>query len=293
MYGLDVNFLNDRTQRPTEVGPRSTVVKNDPTPYYIGGGIALALLAAVGGAWFLLNGQNAELEKRRAELDGQLTALQAKLGEVQNVNQQVSQIESENQALATVFDQIKPWSAVLQDVRDRVPNGIQLDKIEQLAPTPPAAGAAPSPPPPPSPSATPSPGASPGASPASGQAPAAVPVAATAPVAQPRISLSGKARSFNDVNDFLLTLQQSPFLKSENLKIVKSELIDNPTQVEFKGQVAGGEIKVELPKVVEYTIEGEFSDMTASELLQDLERTLSVGLAARIQALRDRGVLKP
>lgn len=285
MYGLDVNFLNDRAQRQTEAGLRNAAVKDDPRPYYIGGGVALALLAAVGGAWFLLNGQNAELEKRRADLDGQLVALQAKLGEVQNVNQQVSQIESENQALATVFDQIKPWSAVLQDVRDRVPNGIQLDKIEQLAPTvAPAAAAAPVPPPSPSPS--------PEASPAAG-APADVPVVAAAPVSQPRISLSGKARSFNDVNDFLLTLQQSPFLRGEDLKIVKSELIDNPTQVEFTGQAASGEITVELPKVVEYTIEGDFSDMTASELLQDLERTLSVGLAARIQALRDRGVLKP
>ncbi|MBW4659565.1 MAG: PilN domain-containing protein [Drouetiella hepatica Uher 2000/2452] len=284
MYGLDVNFLNDRAQRQTEAGLKSTAVKDDPRPYYIGGGVALALLAAVGGAWFLLNGQNAELEKRQAELDGQLVALQAQLGEVQNVSQQVSQIESENQALATVFDQIKPWSAVLQDVRDRVPNGIQLDKIEQLAPTvDPAAAAAPAP--------SPSPSASPEASPAAG-APATVPVE-TVPTSQPRISLSGKARSFNDVNDFLLTLQQSPFLKGEDLKIVQSELIDNPTQVEFTGQSASGEITVELPKVVEYTIEGDFSDMTASELLQDLERTLSVGLAARIQALRDRGVLKP
>lgn len=282
MYGLDVNFLNDRAQRQTEAGLRSAAVKDDPRPYYIGGGVALALLAAVGGAWFLLNGQNAELEKRRAELDGQLVALQAQLGEVQNVNQQVSQIEAENQALATVFDQIKPWSAVLQDVRDRVPNGIQLDKIEQLAPTVAPAAAAPAP----------SPSASPEASPAPGAATAPVPVE-TVPTSQPRISLSGKARSFNDVNDFLLTLQQSPFLKGEDLKIVKSELIDNPTQVEFTGQAASGEITVELPKVVEYTIEGDFSDMTASELLQDLERTLSVGLAARIQALRDRGVLKP
>ncbi|MBI4779885.1 MAG: PilN domain-containing protein [Oscillatoriophycideae cyanobacterium NC_groundwater_1537_Pr4_S-0.65um_50_18] len=284
MYGLDVNFLNDRTQRPSEAGLRPTVVKDDPRPYYIGGGIAVALLAAVGGAWFLLNGQNAELEQRRVELDGQLAALQLKLGEEQNFNQQVNQIEAENQALATVFDQIRPWSAVLQDVRDRVPNGIQLDSIAQLTPTVPAGAAAPAPAPSPSPSAT--------ASPTGEASPVAVQPAA-APVPQPRISLSGKARSFNDVNDFLLTLQQSPFLKGENLTIVKSELIENPTEVEFTGQAAGGEIKVELPKVVEYTIEGDFSDMTASELLQDLERTLSVGLAARIQALRDRGVLKP
>jgi type IV pilus assembly protein PilN len=274
MYGLDINFLNDRTQRPSEAGLRTaTRVKEDPTPYYIGGAVAVALIAATGGAWFLLNNQNTELEKRRTDLDNQLTAIQAQLGEVQNVNQQVAQIEAENQALATVFDRIKPWSAVLQDIRDRVPNGIQLDKIEQLAPV---EAAAPSPSP--SPEASPSPGAT----------------AEAVPTAPPvsRISISGKARSFTDVNDFLLTLQRSPFLKAEDLKIVESQLIDNPTQVEFTNQPTG-EISVKLPQVVEYTIEGSFTDMTASELLQDLERTLSVGLAARIQALRDRGVLKP
>ncbi|HEY9643848.1 MAG TPA: PilN domain-containing protein [Coleofasciculaceae cyanobacterium] len=279
MYGLDVNFLNDRTQRPGEASLRSTArVKEDPKPYYIGGAVAVALLAAATGAWVLLTNQNVDLEKRRADLDNRLTALQAQLSEVQNVNQQVTQIESENQALATVFDRIKPWSAVLQDVRDRVPNGVQLDQIEQLAPAAPTAAA-----PSPSPSASPSPAAS-------GQAAAPAPTPAPE---QSRISISGRARSFSDVNDFLLTLQQSNFLKSEDLKIVKSELVDNPAQVEFTTPAAGGEIKVQLPQVVEYTIEGSFTDLTASELLQDLERTLSVGLAARIQALRDRGVLKP
>lgn len=277
MYGLDVNFLNDRTQRPSEAGLKTTTrVREDPRPYYIGGAVAIGLLAAATGAWVLLTNQNVELEKQRADLDNRLTALQAQLGEVQNVNQQVSQIEAQNQALATVFDQIKPWSAILQDVRDRVPNGVQLDSIEQLAPAAaPAAAATPSP----SPTGSPS--------------PAAAPAAAAAPTTAPRISISGRARSFNDVNDFLLTLQQSNFLKGEDLRIVKSELIDNPTQVTFNPQPTGGEVKVELPKVVEYTIEGSFTDLTASELVQDLERTLSVGLAARIQALRDRGVLKP
>lgn len=277
MYGLDVNFLNDRTQRPSEAGMRTVTrgVRDDPRPYYIGGAVAVALLAATGGAWFFLSNQNTELEARRADLDGQLAALQAQLGEVQNVNQQVSQIESENQALATVFDKIKPWSAVLQDVRDRVPNGVQLDRIEQLAPVE-------------QPAPSPSPAAG---SPSPTGEVAATPVVVEQPI--PRIGVAGKARSFGEVNDFLLTLQRSPFLKPGELRIVSSKLIDNPTQVEFNPQPTGGEVKVQLPQVVEYVIEGSFTDMTASELMQDLERTLSVGLAARIQALRDRGVLKP
>ena len=278
MYGLDINFLNDRTQRPTEAGLRPAgQVQSDPKPYYIGAAVAVALLALTGGAWAVFSSQNAELAKQKADLDGQLTVLQGQLADAQTYTQQVSQIESENQALATVFDRIKPWSAVLQDVRDRVPNGVQIDTIEQLAASTPAAAPAPIP------SASPTDGSSP------------VPVVPAEPeIPPPRISISGKARSFNDVNDFLLTLQRSPFLQGKDVKIVTSSLIDNPTQVEFTSQPTGsGEIKVQLPKVVEYKIEGNFTDLTASELLQDLERTLSVGLATRIQALRDRGVLKP
>ena len=275
MYGLDINFLNDRTQRPSEAGLRPVgQVQSDPRPYYIGAAVAVALVALTGGAWAVFSSQNADLEKQKVSLDSQLTVLKGQLADAQTYTQQVSQIESENQALATVFDRIKPWSAVLQDVRDRVPNGVQIDTIEQL--TAPAAAAAPAP----SPSASPTDGASP-----------VTPIEPEIP--PPRISISGKARSFNDVNDFLLTLQRSPFLQGKDVKIVTSSLIDNPTQVEFSSPPAGsGEIKVQLPKVVEYKIEGNFTDLTASELLQDLERTLSVGLATRIQALRDRGVLK-
>jgi type IV pilus assembly protein PilN len=106
------------------------------------------------------------------------------------------------------------------------------------------------------------------------------------------VRITGQARSFNDVNDFVLTLQRSPFLDSEDVRLVGSRLIDNATQIEFSGQ-GGGAVTVELPQVVEYTIESNLTSLPASELLRDLERTLSVGLASRIQALRDRGVLKP
>lgn len=278
MYSLDVNFLNDRAERPSEAGLARgrAPVAADPRPYYIGAIIAVALPALVGGFWLYLQNQNSTLEQRQAELDSQLTALQAQLGEVTNINNQIQAIESENQALASVFDYIKPWSAVLQDVRSRVPNGVQIVNIEQLEAEQAAA-------PPPSPSPSPSP--------AEGEAAAPPPPAPEAP--PPKIAVSGVARSFNDVNDFVLTLQRSPFLEGEEVKLVSSELIDNPTEVEFANQQGGGRnLEVQLPQVVQYTIEGNLTNLPASELLQDLERTLSVGLASRIQALRDRGVLQ-
>jgi type IV pilus assembly protein PilN len=287
MYSLDINFLNDRAERPTEAGLSRGVagrrVAADPRPYYIGAALAIALPALVAGYWLYLQNQNRNLEQQQAELDSQLSALQAQLGEVKNVNAQVAQIESENRALASVFDYIKPWSAILQDVRSRVPNGVQIATIEQTAVEP-----LPTPPPSPSPSPSASPSPSPGGQ-AAAPAPTATPTVETPP---PKIAVSGVARSFNDVNDFVLTLQRSPFLKGDDVKLVSSTLVDNPTQVEFADKQGGSNLEVKLPQVVQYRIEGSLTNLPASDLLQDLERTLSVGLASRIQALRDRGVLQ-
>ncbi|MCU0523812.1 MAG: PilN domain-containing protein [Elainella sp. Prado103] len=281
MYSLDINFLNDRAERPSEAGlgrSGGVGVAADPRPYYIGAALAIALPALVAGFWLFLQSQNRALEQRQAELDSQLGALQAQLGEVNSINSQIQAIESENRALASVFDYIKPWSAILQDVRSRVPSGVQIGAIEQIDLDEAAA-------PPPSPSPSPSP------SPAEGEA-SPPPVVEAPPAPPPSIAISGVARSFNDVNDFVLTLQRSPFLKGDEIKLVNSQLVDNPTTVEFANQGGGQDLEVRLPQVVEYRIEGTLTNLPASELLQDLERTLSVGLASRIQALRDRGVLE-
>ncbi|GAB4381946.1 MAG: PilN domain-containing protein [Elainellaceae cyanobacterium] len=276
MYSLDVNFLNDRQERPSEAGlARPRGQRQSSLPLYLGLAAMIALPALVIGFWLLLQSQNRQLAQQQAELDSQLTALNAQLDVINTINTQVSEIEAENQALATVFDRIKPWSAVLQDIRGRVPNGVQISQIQQVEGEAQAQAAA-----------TPSPSPSPTEGEA--QAPAAAP---EPPPSQ--VNITGFARSFNDVNDFVLTLKRSPFLNAEEVRLVTSELVDNPTSVEFANEQTGGEIEVELPRVVEYTIQASLTNLPASELLQDLERTLSVGLATRIQALRDRGVIQP
>jgi type IV pilus assembly protein PilN len=283
MYALDINFLNDRGERqpgPGKRKPKKGSVSTSQTPFYIGLVAAVALPAVSLGAWLFLQSQNGSLEQRQAALDSELAQLKSQQAEVDAIKKQVADYEASNTALATVFDRIKPWSGILQDIRDRVPNGVQISLIEQLPPEVKDVAA---------PVATPSPGASPDPN-----APA-VPIVPAEPPRQ-RIKLTGRAKSFNEVNDFILTLQRSPFLTSKDTKLTTSKLIDSPTKITFtenKGAALGDKVEVKLPKVVEYTIETTLTDLPASALLKDLERTLSVGLASRIQALRDRGVLKP
>jgi type IV pilus assembly protein PilN len=209
-------------------------------------------------------------------LDSQLGDIQAKQNQIATLKAETKQVKDETNALASVFNSVKPWSAVMQDIRDRIPAGVQILRIKQVLPPP---GQAPSP----------SPSASPGAQPG----------APTPPITG-TVSISGIANSFNDVNDFLLVLQKSDFLNPKETKLVSSELQkDTPTlkilqlqQATTPQTVVNPNNLPRLPKQVEFTIQTAFNDIPASDLLQALERKTAVGLVTRIEQLQRKGVIQ-
>ena len=122
MYSLDINFLNDREERQVEFRPQPTRVdRGDQTPLFIGLAVGVAALAGLGGYWLILQNDIRRLAAEEAELDAQLSELQSKLQEVAVVESQIRQIQDENNAFIAVFNQIRPWSALLQELRDTVP----------------------------------------------------------------------------------------------------------------------------------------------------------------------------
>ena len=274
MYSLDINFLNDRPEyKPEGARQKTRAVSTDSKrPLFIGAAIAVALVAAAGGSLLFLQAQNASLEQRQSELDSQLGDLTAKQKQIADINNQTKQIKDETGALASVFNLVKPWSAMMQEVRDRIPPGVQILNITQLAPSGQPA---------------PQPSASPGA-----PAPAVAPPLSV-------LQISGIANSFNDVNDFLLVLQKSNFLKAENTKLVKATLQKEAVKVEpiklQNTQQPGlnSEQLPQLPKQVEFQIETALSDVPASDLLRELDRKGAVGLVTRIEDLQRKGVIKP
>lgn len=275
MYSLDINFLNDRLERPVEkeVRRRSSG-RQTSFPLYAGLIAGVALPALMLGFWGFLKYQNQQLNERLTSVDSDLAEINQLQARVTQLNEEAGQVEAENQALATVFDQIKPWSAILYDVRTSTPANVQIGNIEQLAPDETTVQSA--------------------AQPAAAAPEEGAAAAAPAGAATDGVRISGLARSFDDVNDFVLTLQQSPFLIKEETRLVKAELIDNPTQIEFSSvEGQSTQLEASLPEVVEYSIETRLTNLSASELLPELERNLALGLTARIQALRDRGVIQP
>jgi type IV pilus assembly protein PilN len=298
MYSLDINFLNDRPDYKP-VAAKSSAKKSsggakDQMPIIGALLFAFGVNAAVMGAWWWATNQNTQLATEQATLDQELATLNTQANTIKAINAETEQVTAEYKALAGVFDQIKPWSAMLQDLSARTPAGVQISKIEQTDPTPSPVVAA-----------TPPPAATPAASPEASPSPASpTPAAAPAPEAAPtpvvpqeaaKVEISGIASTFAQVNDFMLLVQRSPFFLNTDTKLVAATLKTNPTQLQLRNQNAGGSA-TELPQlrpVVEYKIETRLSPTGASELLPELRSKQADGLAIRIETLQEKGVLEP
>ncbi|MDJ0798423.1 MAG: PilN domain-containing protein [Calothrix sp. MO_167.B12] len=259
MYSLDINFLQDRPEfqknSPRQNTNKISLPVGDLTLVYVGLAIGICIPALVGGGWWFLEAKNTELEGKIAQLEQENKKLDTTIGNINKIKSQTKAIQAEGQALVSVFDQIRPWSAMLQDLRDRIPATVQIENITQ---TPPRAAAKGEPPP----------------NPAGG------------------IQIVGKARSFNDVNDFLLTLQKSSFLKAEETKIIRASLIKGTAPRVLTGRRLPGAAPLTKPDLVQYTIRSTMSNIPASELIRELEQKGTVGLVTRIRNLQQTGVLK-
>ncbi|MEL6603636.1 MAG: PilN domain-containing protein [Cyanobacteria bacterium J06614_10] len=246
MYGIDINFLNDRADRPVDAIVPVDQAKGGAASHKLPmlAGVIAALVAAggVGGYWMILQNQQKTLTAESAGLDAQLAELQQKLSQVATVRQQTDSINSEIQALAGVFERIRPWSAIVRDIQGRIPTRAQINRLSQTG----------------------------GESAAGG------------------IQLNGNACSFDDVNDFLLTLKNSPFLEGETVQITNASLGQT-----VAGRCPGSPESEESLSLVTYDITGDIKSIPASALLDELNRQQeSTGLAARIRALQATGAIE-
>ncbi|RCJ40685.1 fimbrial protein [Nostoc minutum NIES-26] len=254
MYSLDINFLKDRPiyqNKPNKSGGIKLPVGN-LTPIYVGVALSVCLPGLAATGWWFLQVKNGELEQNIAQLDRENKKLDAEIGSINKIREDTSKVKAETQSLVSVFDQIRPWSAMLQDFRDRIPATVQIDNVKQTPPTPTAEGKPPN-------------------NSAGG------------------IQINGLARSYNDVNDFLLTLQQSRFLKSSDSKIISANLVDAPIPPST-GRVTTN-VPIKPPQIVRYTIQSSLSDVPASELMRELEQKGTVGLVTRIRSMQQIGVI--
>lgn len=259
MYSLDINFLKDRS--PSQINEnkpvRQPIEIREFIPAFIGVGVGLCFPALVYVGLLILQAKTAELELSIQKLTQEGQDLDGKIANIKKIKDETAGVKDQTQALVTVFDQIRPWSAMLQDLRDRIPANVQVETIKQIPPViqaPNNKGPKPS-------------------------NPAGL------------LEINGYARSFADVNDFLLSMGQSKLLNAADSRISTAELIDAPPITGAIQLESKSEVKIKPPQVVKYTIKASLSNVPASELMRELEQKGTVGLVERIRSLQKTGAI--
>jgi len=129
MYNLDINFLKDREPGTQELGARAPIAD---TQFLIGGGaVALVAIAIVGGIYLFLQSQIDSLTGELAQLTAKESGLDAQLKILAGSEAEVKLIEDRTKSLTNLIIKDIPVSVILQDIRVRTPESIQVFSVAQ------------------------------------------------------------------------------------------------------------------------------------------------------------------
>lgn len=247
MYPLDINFLKDRgfddAVETESEAPKKAAPITEKIPIVVGGIVAIVLP--------LLSFQHARsFEAKQAEAQSQIAEVEAQIAKRQGENQSLEQMQTqvqtaknETQALVGVFDKIRPWSAILQEVSDRTPPGVQVDSLSQSG---------------------------------SGN--------------DIRLQISGSARSFADVNDFVLFLQRSPFFDRNGIILGNVNTGDLSIDITNEEEIPDN-VSFTIPQGVNYSITAQLNNLPPSRLIEELQEKGSIGVLTRLKTLEQKGAI--
>ena len=105
------------------------------------------------------------------------------------------------------------------------------------------------------------------------------------------INIAGMARSYDDVNDFILFLQRSPFFNSKQIRLNGASSTDFSVELENEDDLDLPDYaSLEIPEVIQYTISAQLNNVPSSQLKEEIESKGSVGLVTRLNTLERKGV---
>ncbi len=123
-----INFLND------DAAFSLSRAEDNPTiggvdPLLLGAIVPVVALVLVAGiTWFYGAQINSKTEELN-QITNQAAALQSQVLALRNQQKQLQEIQARSQAVMNLFDLSKPWSAVLEDLRRRVPANLWLESF--------------------------------------------------------------------------------------------------------------------------------------------------------------------
>lgn len=276
MYNLDINFLRDRQPNQSIDLNRDFVQKKEPSladkiPLALGAFVFI--LAPAITFMYLKNVQasTAEVKTEIQQIESEIADLGNQNKKIEAVNAELETVQKETAALVGVFEKIKPWAAIMQEISDRTPPGVLVESIQQTG-------------------GVVAPASDSNAAKDDKDAEAAEAAEATPPPATDTtgINLAGIARSYEDVNDFVLFLQRSPFFNRQQVRLNEASLTSFPVEIENQDQLPEN-ATLEIPEGIKFTISAQLNNAPASQLKEEIEKKGSIGLATRLNTLERKG----
>ncbi len=215
----------------------------------LGGSVVICVLFVV--IQQLLRAREAQLigfEQQATQLRESITIQQAAVKGLQGANEQFVKRLSD----------VRSSSALLADLQLRVPEGVQLTKVQVISPTDDQKTGS----------------------------------------TETEMKLEGQARDpvgFGRVNAMELVLRRSPLFLASGVTIEKAERepekVFDVTIVQA-GKPAGKPIKVQLPSVVSFAMKATLSPLAADKVVKVMENLQAEGMVRRLQLLQREGLLK-
>lgn len=138
MYNLDVNFIKDRglgdsSSQSTLPTKKLNIEIGEMVPL-IAGAVVMVLLPVLAFSWLLaLQALTAKTQEDIQIIEQDIKGLEAKRATVKELEERLNTLKQESRALVAVFDRIRPWSAILQDISVRTPVRVQIDSIQDTS----------------------------------------------------------------------------------------------------------------------------------------------------------------
>ncbi|BAC90376.1 PilN domain-containing protein [Gloeobacter violaceus] len=131
MFTPEINFLKDRTVAAGSDGytPPAVGAAGGPDPLLVGAAVPIAALAVMAGLTLYFNSQVSTKETELNELAGRAALLDRQLNDVRQLRTDIDNERKRVEAVVNLFDLSRPWSAVMEDLRRRVPEGVWLNVL--------------------------------------------------------------------------------------------------------------------------------------------------------------------
>ena len=105
------------------------------------------------------------------------------------------------------------------------------------------------------------------------------------------INITGVARSYEDINDFVLFLQRSPFFNGKQIRLNGASSTNFSVELENEDDLDLPDYaSLEIPEVIKYTISAQLNNVPSSQLKEEIEEKGSLGLVTRLNTLERKGV---